>query len=85
MRFGSKYRKRLRSRLASEQGGKCCYCKRLFTDVGPTMPTFEHKKPKRDGGKDRVANLAVACWHCNQHRARQIDESRLLQSKGETD
>ena len=35
-------------------------------------PTLEHRKPKRDGGRDSVSNLAVACFHCNQHRAKQI-------------
>lgn len=85
MRFGSKYRKQLRARLATEQGGKCCYCKRPFTEVGPTRATFEHKKPKRFGGKDLVKNLAVACWHCNQHRGQQIEKSRLFQTKAKSE
>jgi 5-methylcytosine-specific restriction endonuclease McrA len=78
MALSSKRAQRLRSRLAGEQDNRCCYCKRPFSHEGPTRPTLEHRKPKRDGGRDAVANLAVACLHCNQLRGRQINESRRI-------
>jgi 5-methylcytosine-specific restriction endonuclease McrA len=76
MAFNSKYARRLRQRLAAQQGFRCCYCKRTFSEAGPTRPTIEHRKPKRDGGLNTLPNLAAACFHCNQHRAKQIDQSR---------
>ncbi len=79
MALNSRYAQRLRQRLARQQDNRCCYCKRPFSDDGPTRPTIEHRKLKRDGGRDAVANLAVACLHCNQHRGRQINESRRIQ------
>jgi 5-methylcytosine-specific restriction endonuclease McrA len=76
MSLNSKYARRLRERLIDAQAGRCCYCGRSFTTSGVTRPTLEHKLPRRDGGPDAVRNLAVACFHCNQHRGKQIDQSR---------
>ncbi|HET9639369.1 MAG TPA: HNH endonuclease [Allosphingosinicella sp.] len=82
MSLNSHYRRRLLARRIKEQGGRCCYCRRPFTKTGDTHPTVEHRKPRMDGGSDRVANLAAACLHCNQHRARQIlrDRSRAARA-----
>lgn len=38
--------------------------------------TIEHKKARMDGGSDDLSNLAAACFHCNQHRGRQMNEAR---------
>ena len=76
MPFSSKYRKRLRARLAAEQDHCCCYCGRAFTERGQTRATLEHRKAKMDGGRDIVANLKAACLHCNQHRGRQMNQAR---------
>ena len=75
MALNSRYKRRLRDRLVRLQGGRCRYCRRLFGE-GALQPTIEHLKPKRDGGRDRVANLAAACQHCNRHRAVQIERAR---------
>ena len=77
MAWNSKYKRNLRARLAKAQEGRCCYCRRPFTSEGSTVPTIEHKKAKMDGGKDRVANLAAACLHCNAHRGQQMNQARL--------
>lgn len=76
MALNGKYARRLRTRLVEQQEGRCCYCKRPFTESGPTRPTLEHKHPRRDGGSDSVSNLDAACFHCNQHRGKQIAQSR---------
>jgi len=81
MALNSKYARRLRQRISRAQQERCCYCKRRFTRDGPKRATLEHRKPKRDGGRDAVSNLAVACFHCNQHRARQIARSRKAASQ----
>jgi uncharacterized protein (TIGR02646 family) len=70
------YRHWVRRSLVKSQGGKCCYCQRLFTKSGPTRPTIEHKKAKMDGGSDAFNNLAAACFHCNQHRGQQKNGAR---------
>lgn len=71
-----KYRARVRQLLAERQDGKCCYCGRTFTADGPTRMTIEHKQARMKGGTDRVDNLAAACWHCNQHRGRQMNQAK---------
>ncbi|MGB3865346.1 MAG: HNH endonuclease [Xanthobacteraceae bacterium] len=78
LRNDTAYRKRVRDELVRSQGGKCCYCKRPFTMDGPVRPTIEHKKARMDGGSDDLKNLAVACYHCNQLRGRQMNEARQL-------
>jgi 5-methylcytosine-specific restriction endonuclease McrA len=74
--MNAKYKRALLARFVKAQEGRCCYCRRPFTNDGPTIPTIEHKKAKMDGGKDRVANLAAACLHCNRHRGRQMQIAR---------
>ncbi|QGN55607.1 HNH endonuclease [Novosphingobium sp. Gsoil 351] len=76
MSLNSRYARRLRTRLMERQEGRCCYCKRPFTESDSTRPTLEHKNPRRDGGRDTVSNLAAACFHCNQHRGKQIAQNR---------
>ena len=77
------YKRRLIARLATSQGGLCCYCKRTLTAAGETKATLEHKKAKMDGGKDRVGNFAAACLHCNGHRGRQmvVDRNKAKKAK----
>lgn len=76
MSLTGKRARRIRHHLAQQQRFRCFYCKRLFTGDGATRATIEHKKPKRDGGGNKLENLVAACLHCNQHRGRQINESR---------
>ncbi|MDX8535728.1 HNH endonuclease signature motif containing protein [Mesorhizobium sp. VK25A] len=78
MTIPSRYKRRVLARLIRSQEGRCCYCKRPFTIGGPTRATIEHKKAKMDGGRDNVGNLAAACFHCNQHRGRQMVQSRMV-------
>lgn len=68
--------RRILARLIHAQGNRCCYCGRPFTTAGPTRPTLEHRKARMDGGSNRVSNLAAACFHCNQHRGRQMNQAR---------
>ena len=70
------YARRVLARRIAEQDGRCCYCTRTFTPAGPRRATLEHRKAKMDGGRDRVANLAAACFHCNQHRGSQKNKAR---------
>jgi 5-methylcytosine-specific restriction endonuclease McrA len=66
----------VRRQLVESQGGKCCYCKRPFTNTGLRRATIEHKKARMDGGSNELSNLAAACFHCNQHRGHQMNYAR---------
>lgn len=76
----------LRSQAASIQSFRCYYCRlpiwagdptRFIQQFGLTerqakffQCTAEHLKAQCEGGKDTKANVAAACWHCNQTRHR---------------
>jgi 5-methylcytosine-specific restriction endonuclease McrA len=34
----------------------------------PNAPTLEHVIPRSKRGSNFLANLVVACWHCNSDR-----------------
>lgn len=47
---------------------RCEYCG-LSQDAAPVATLhIEHIIPKQHGGTDDPANLALACFHCNQHK-----------------
>ncbi|RUW85192.1 HNH endonuclease signature motif containing protein [Mesorhizobium sp. M1E.F.Ca.ET.063.01.1.1] len=71
------YRAFARRELFRRQGGRCLYCEREFTEAGELAMTIEHLKPKMKGGKDGLKNLAAACWHCNQHRGKQMNATKM--------
>ncbi|RJT26621.1 HNH endonuclease [Mesorhizobium waimense] len=72
---------KVRNEMVDLQGGKCCYCRQPFTETGPKEATLEHKKAKMHGGTNARANLAAACWHCNQHRGSQMNATKLRKEK----
>lgn len=56
-----------REKVLARDGNLCAYCKREFSDDLP--PTFDHVVGLKDGGSDRIENLVLACWPCNNARA----------------
>jgi 5-methylcytosine-specific restriction endonuclease McrA len=60
----------LRNRLSEAQGHQCCWCRKRMIEAGPLddRPTLEHIVPLSEGGEDTPANLAVACFRCNNRR-----------------
>lgn len=49
-------------------GNRCEYC-RLSQIDSPLAPLqIEHVIPRKHGGTDEVANLALACIDCNLHK-----------------
>lgn len=70
------YRAFVRRELYKRQGGRCCYCNREFTKTGELAVTIEHLKAIMKGGKDNLKNLAAACFHCNQHRGKQMNATK---------
>lgn len=56
-----------RAQVLARDGNLCAYCKREFSEELP--PTFDHVVSLKDGGTDRISNLVLACWPCNNARA----------------
>lgn len=53
----------VREHLLEKWGRKCAYC-----DDGHTRLTIDHIHPKSRGGSNRVSNLTLACFPCNQRK-----------------
>jgi len=53
----------VREYLLEKWGRKCAYC-----DAENVPLTIDHIHPKSRGGSDRVSNLALACFPCNQEK-----------------
>lgn len=61
-------------RLMERDAGHCVYCRGAvrivhdYYDVSPDRATIEHRTPYSRGGTDRLDNLALACYPCNNAR-----------------
>ena len=71
--------------LAEQNGrpvlsGKCIHCNArhvLDLDGAPrTRATVEHIIPRHHGGRDELANLAIACARCNFGKGHRLDARR---------
>ena len=56
----------VREYLLEKWGRQCVYC-----DAEHTPLTIDHIHPKSTGGSDRVSNLTLACFPCNQRKSNQ--------------
>lgn len=56
----------VREYLLEKWGRKCAYC-----DAEHTPLTIDHIHPRSKGGSDRVSNLTMACFPCNQRKNNQ--------------
>jgi 5-methylcytosine-specific restriction endonuclease McrA len=56
----------VREYLLEKWGRTCAYC-----DAEHTPLTIDHIHPKSTGGSDRVSNLTLACFPCNQRKSNQ--------------
>ncbi len=56
----------VRAYLLEKWGRKCAYC-----DAEHTPLTIDHIHPSSKGGSDRVSNLTLACFPCNQRKSNQ--------------
>ncbi|MBU2774215.1 HNH endonuclease [Acidithiobacillus ferrooxidans] len=54
----------VREYLLEKWGRKCAYC-----DAEHAPLTIDHIHPKSAGGSDRVSNLTLACFPCNQRKS----------------
>ncbi|PKP97485.1 MAG: restriction endonuclease [Alphaproteobacteria bacterium HGW-Alphaproteobacteria-13] len=90
---------KIRENRLIQQKGRCCYCQQPMWANNPAkfarkhrisgkqarflQATAEHLTPRSEGGKDRKANIAAACWFCNtrRHRAKQALSPDLYRRK----
>ena len=56
----------VREYLLEKWGRTCAYC-----DAEHVPLTIDHIHPKSTGGSDRVSNLTIACFPCNQRKSNQ--------------
>ena len=60
--------------------GSCIHCRRrlLIGLQGEPLGavTIEHILPRRHGGSDELANLALACARCNHQKGYRLDDRR---------
>lgn len=62
----------IREYLMAKYRGCCVYCGRNAKDVEIQI---DHVRPRARGGSNRVSNLVLACWRCNQSKgARPVEE-----------
>jgi hypothetical protein len=58
-----------RRRRIRQRAGNCCeYCRVRQEDDAFFSFHTEHILPRQHGGTDDLANLALACYHCNRHK-----------------
>lgn len=57
----------MRDAVVTRAGGRCEYCHLSTRGQVATFP-IDHVLPRSDGGETNLANLALACPHCNAHK-----------------
>jgi 5-methylcytosine-specific restriction endonuclease McrA len=58
---------KVRKQVIERANQECEYC-RLHQDDSFLAFEIDHAVPREHGGGDELANLALACPHCNQHK-----------------
>jgi hypothetical protein len=58
----------IREFVRQRAGGKCEYCRLRQEHLPFSTFQIEHVIPRKHGGDDGLANLALACERCNSHK-----------------
>ena len=58
---------KVRQQIISQAGYRCEYCQTSHRLVG-MPPVIDHIIPLALGGSDHIANLAAACYRCNEFK-----------------
>lgn len=77
------HRNNFRQRKFSEQGGLCCWCRKPMSynrtkngSPARDFATFEHLKPRKEGGQINETNIALAHRKCNAKRNAEMQAAR---------
>jgi 5-methylcytosine-specific restriction endonuclease McrA len=61
----TKQKRDRRHRLLRKNGSRCYWCHEVFL---PHLLTLDHLKPRSRGGSNKLENLRLACFPCNNRR-----------------
>jgi 5-methylcytosine-specific restriction endonuclease McrA len=57
-------------RLLRKNGSRCYWCHAEFP---PNQLTLDHLKPRSRGGSNKLENLRLACFPCNNRRSDSLE------------
>jgi 5-methylcytosine-specific restriction endonuclease McrA len=74
----TKQKRDRRTRLLRKNGSLCYWCHETFPQ---NQLTLDHLKPRSRGGSNKLENLRLACFPCNNRRSNSLYRpNRLLKS-----
>ena len=66
----TKQKRDRRVRLLRKNGPRCYWCHATFL---PSQLTLDHLKPRSRGGSNKLENLRLACFPCNNRRSDSLE------------
>jgi 5-methylcytosine-specific restriction endonuclease McrA len=66
----TKQKRDRRMRLLRKNGARCYWCHETFH---PNQLTLDHLKPRSRGGSNKLENLRLACFPCNNRRSDSLE------------
>jgi 5-methylcytosine-specific restriction endonuclease McrA len=66
----TKQKRDRRIRLLRKNGPCCYWCHETFS---PHQLTLDHLKPRSRGGSNKLENLRLACFPCNNRRSDSLE------------
>jgi hypothetical protein len=68
----TKQKRNRRARLLRKNGSRCYLCHETFL---ANQLTLDHLKPRSRGGSNKLENLRLACFPCNNRRSDRLERS----------
>jgi 5-methylcytosine-specific restriction endonuclease McrA len=68
----TKQKRDRRARLLKKNGSRCYLCHETFL---PNQLTLDHLKPRSRGGSNKLENLRLACFPCNNRRSNRLERA----------
>ncbi len=66
----TKQKRDRRARLLKKNGSRCYLCHKNFL---ANQLTLDHLKPRSRGGSNKLENLRLACFSCNNRRSDRLE------------
>jgi 5-methylcytosine-specific restriction endonuclease McrA len=68
----TKQKRDRRARLLKKNGSRCYLCHETFL---ANQLTLDHLKPRSRGGSNKLENLRLACFPCNNRRSNRLEKT----------
>jgi 5-methylcytosine-specific restriction endonuclease McrA len=68
----TKQKRDRRARLLKKNGSRCYLCHKTFL---ANQLTLDHLKPSSRGGSNKLENLRLACFPCNNRRSDRLERA----------